>query len=282
MNTASALISCEWLNRHLYDNNTALFDAGFFLPRQNRNAFSEFQQHHIPTAQFFNIDQIADDHSPLPHTVPTALQFSSAVSKLGVSRNTCVIVYDDNAFFASARAWWLFRLFGHDTVKILDGGLSRWLALGYPTTNKAYSMPYHDFIAQTKPELLCHFSSLIKVIGDADFQILDARSPDSFKGERPLNAHDLKPGHIPGSINICYKNLVNPKTATFLPHQQLLAVFKNHGINLNKRLITTCGSGVSAAMLNLALFQLGVGPVALYDGSWAEYGRKTNTKKDLG
>jgi thiosulfate/3-mercaptopyruvate sulfurtransferase len=280
--TESALFSCKWLQQNLYNENQVILDATFFLPRQKRNAQNEYQKTHILGALFFDIDKIADLTTPLPHTLPSAEQFAEAVGMLGIDNNTQVIIYDNNHFFASARVWWLFRVFGHHQVQVLDGGLACWLQKTYPIDSSLATLIRKNFVAKFHPELVCNLEQMLKIQQTASRQILDSRSQDSFSGFRPASSPDLKLGHIPGSINIPYASLTCKLPHTLLAKQALLTLFENTGINLTRSIVTSCGSGVSAAVLALALYQIGVTEVPVYDGSWAEWGRQSGTPKQTG
>lgn len=275
----SDLVSCEWLFQNLHRPRHVILDASFFLARQQRNAKQEFKTRHIPGAQFFDIDEIADQQNPLPHTLPNAEQFARQAGQLGIDNLTCVIIYDDNHFFASARAWWMFRIFGHDNVKVLDGGLTRWKQLSYLMTGQTTTPVTKVFKAIFRPDLFADLSSMIDVQCKGSRQILDARSEDNFNGQRLNLEANLQPGHIPGSINIPYRYLFTEEDYTLRSIKPLREVFLRAGIKLDKPMVTTCGSGVSAAILLLALYQLGANEVPLYDGSWAEWGRRVELPK---
>jgi thiosulfate/3-mercaptopyruvate sulfurtransferase len=277
--TQSALVSCQWLKQNFSDENQVILDASFFLPRQRRDAQNEYQKTHIPGALFFNIDEIADLTKPLPHTLPSTEKFAEAVGMLGIDNNTQIIIYDNNSFFASARVWWMFRVFGHHQARVLNGGLTCWQQKSYPTDSTVLSLARKNFVAKYRPELVCNIQQMMKIQQTASRQILDSRSQDSFRGLRPPSGPDLIPGHIPGSTNIPYATLTSKLQHTLLTKQQLLALFEDAGINLAQSIVTSCGSGVSAAVLTLALYQTGVTEVPIYDGSWAEWGRQAVTAK---
>ena len=274
----SALISCDWLRQNLNNESQIILDATFFLPRQERNTQEEYQQH-IPAALFFDIDEVADLTNSLPHTFPTAKIFADAVGEMGIDNNTRVIIYDNNHFFAAARVWWMFRVFGHEHVQILDGGLTRWMQLNFPIENIKSFHTKTTFYSQYRPELFFDLKQMIDAQQTGSWQIIDARSADSFFGQRPLTNPSFQPGHIPHSINIPYAQLTDPDQQTLISKPKIQKLFEDADINLSLPIVTTCGSGVSAAVLALALYQIGFPEIPIYDGSWAEWGRQSITPK---
>jgi thiosulfate/3-mercaptopyruvate sulfurtransferase len=276
LSTKSALVSCEWLRQNLDRPNQVILDATFFLPRQQRNSQEEFRLEHIPGAQLFNIDEIADLNSRLPHTLPDADQFAQQMGQMGIDNDTWVLIYDNNHFFASARAWWMFRVFEHDNVKIVDGGLTRWKHLSFPLTSDTIKPVPKMFNAEFDSELMLDLEKMQIVQQQGSKLILDARSEDSFNGQRQLYDTGLQPGHIPGSNNIPYQKLFAKDDHTLLPVVQLRQVISDAAVDLSKPMVTSCGSGVSAALLLLALYQIGIHEVPMFDGSWAQWGRQTN------
>jgi len=278
--TESALVSCEWLKQNINGENQLILDATFFLPRQKRNAQLEYKQH-ISGALFFDIDQVADLNNPLPHTLPSTKQFADAVGGMGIDNNMDIVIYDNNHFFAAARVWWMFRVFGHNKVRILDGGLTRWKQLSYPI-NSEQSVPVRKiFNAKYHPELVFDLRQMMNIQKKHSWQIVDARSADSFLGQCPQSDKSLQVGHIPNSINLPYACLTDLEQQTLLPQQKLEALFEGIRISLSKPIVTTCGSGVSAAVIILALYQLGRTEVPMYDASWAEWGRQLDTPKQM-
>jgi thiosulfate/3-mercaptopyruvate sulfurtransferase len=269
----SALVSCEWLRQNLTQSQQVILDATFFLPRQQRNAQDEFNAAHIPGAQFFDIDVIADTSSPLSHTLPSAEQFAQQAAEFGIDRDTWVYIYDNNHFFAAARAWWMFRVFGHQKVKVVNGGLSRWQQLSFPLTPAKTAPVPKEFVAAFQSELYVYLKQMQVIQAQASRQILDARSEDSFNGQRPLSEIGLFPGHMPGSINIPYQNFVTHNQSGLVSIEELSRLLSAAGVDIAKPMVTSCGSGVSAALLLLALYEMGIHDVPMYDGSWAEWGR---------
>lgn len=275
----SALVSCEWLHQNLDRHEQVILDASFFLPRQQRNPKEEFKVNHIPGAHFFDIDEIADLQTPLPHTLPSVEQFSRQVGQLGIDNQTDIIIYDENHFFASARAWWMFRGFGYNKVNVLDGGLKRWKQLSYPMSDDMTKPKAKQFESVFRPELYVDLAAMQAIQHQGSMQILDARSEDSFNGQRPLYDPNIKSGHIPGSINIPYQRLYIEHDYTLQSEDQLIELFLSAKVNLDKPVVTTCGSGVSAAVLLLALYELGFRETPMYDGSWAEWGSQVELPK---
>lgn len=280
LDSNSALVSCEWLRENLYRPDQVILDATFFLPRQQRNAREEFKRQHVPSAQFFDIDDIADLSSPLPHTLPRADQFARQVGQLGIDNDTWVFVYDNNHFFAAARVWWMFRVFGHDKVNVVDGGLNRWQHLEFPLTSDRSRAVPKVFDAVFQPELFVDLEQMRVIQQQGGRQILDARSEDSFNGQRPLSDIGLQSGHIPGSFNIPYQDLFTHEHHTVCPIDQLSQRISLAGVDISKPMVTTCGSGVSAALLLLALYRLGIHEVPMFDGSWAEWGRREDLPRE--
>jgi len=277
--TKPALVSCEWLQQNLDAENQLILDATFFLPRQQRNAQKEYQQQHIPGAVFFDIDVVADLSSPLAHMLPTAEQFAAVVGKMGIANDTQVLIYDNNHFFSAARVWWMFRVFGHDNVAVIDGGMVRWKQLNFPIDSQQVNPISKVFQAKYRSELVYDLKQMKITQVSKSRQIIDARSADSFLGERKLADTMLKLGHIPGSINIPYAGLTEGEQQTLLANQTLRLLFDDAQIDFSKPIVTTCGSGVSACVLALALYQLGLKDIAVYDGSWAEWGRQRDALK---
>jgi len=270
----SPLVSAEWLAERLEAPDLVILDATFFLPNEGRNARDEYLHAHIPGAHFFDIDVIADHSTDLPHMLPSAKDFSKTAGQLGIEEFTTVVVYDHNQFMASARAWWTFRTFDHDHVLVLDGGMTQWQALGLPTLSGPESVVSRTFQAIHRPGLVRTLDQMRDALGHPETQIVDARPPGRFNGQEPEPRPGLRSGHIPGSRNVFFKTLIDPETQCLLPPTQLEQAFKAGGIDPDKPVITTCGSGVTASVLALGLYCLGNEYAAVYDGSWSEWGQR--------
>ena len=267
----SALHSCEWVQQNLEAENQVILDATFFLPRQHRNAQEEYQQQHIPGAMFFDIDEVADLSSSLSHMLPKPENFADAVEKMGIANNTQVLIYDNNHFFAAARAWWMFRVFGHDLVRVMDGGMVRWKQLNLPVNSRLPALKRKTYKTQYRSELVFDLKKMKLAQESKAWQIIDARSEDSFLGQRRNDNTSIQSNHITNSINIPYAGLTDSKQQTLLANQALQSLFEAAHINLSLPIVNTCGSGVSACVLALALYQLGLENIPIYDGSWAEW-----------
>jgi thiosulfate/3-mercaptopyruvate sulfurtransferase len=271
-----ALVTTEWLAERLGAPDIRVVDATWFLPNAGRDARAEYAAAHIPGAVYFDIDEIADESSPYPHAVPSAAKFSSRVRRLGLGDGVKVIAYDNNRFVASARAWWMFRHFGHQDVAVLDGGLAKWLAEGRPVDDAPTRPAERHFTARQNNLLLRELDQVRANLTARREQLVDARSPGRFRGAEPEPRPGLKAGHIPGSRNLFYLDLVAPD-GTLKSADDLRGAFASAGVNTAAPVVTTCGSGVSAAVLNLALHRLGRPDTALYDGSWTEWGSQPDT-----
>ncbi len=278
MSTASpnALVTTAWLAEHLNAPDIRVVDATYTLPTLKRNPHAEYEEAHIPGAVFFDIDDVADEKNELPHMVPDAAKFSSRVRKLGLGDGVRIVCYDNNRFSASARAWWMFRMFGHDDVVVLDGGLGKWRAEGHQIDDHPVTPTERHFTARQNNLLYRDLDQIRAHVVNPTEQLVDARSAGRFRGEEVEPRAGMRAGHIPHSLNVPHGDLVAPD-GTFLPVNLLQKRFAEAGIDPRKSIATTCGSGVTACTLALALYQLGVPDVAVYDGSWTEWGGRADT-----
>ncbi len=266
------IVSTAWLHERINDKPIKVIDASWYLASMKRDPVAEYRLKHIPGAWFFDIEEICDKQSDLPHMAPPGDQFFSALKTSGIRKDHQLIVYDGMGLFSSPRVWWLFKFMGHDKVAVLDGGLPKWIDEGRPITDRAE--PGESFVG--KPSLQNHliadFEKVFVSVREQNCEIIDARSDGRFKGTEPEPRGGLRCGHIPGSRNIPFRKVLNDDN-TLRDSFQLEAIFCTAKIDLDKSLITTCGSGVTAAVLNLALSRIGHNNHCLYDGSWAEWGR---------
>lgn len=274
----SPLARCEWLRDKLGQQDLVLLDASFFLPTEQRDALAEYRQCHLPGARFFDIDAVADHDTSLPHMLPSPQEFAAAVGGMGIGNETTVVVYDNNRFMASARAWWMFRVFGHKRVSVLDGGLQRWQALGYPLESSEPVTPVpRAFQAGFRPELVYSLAQMRELAATQNRQLVDARSAGRFEGTAAEPRPGLRSGHIPGSRHVFYGDLTDPDTRLLRPQEELAQRFAQAGIDPAQPVVASCGTGVTAAIQALALYLLGREDVAVYDGSWSEWGGLADT-----
>lgn len=269
------LASTEWLAKHLNDEDIAILDCSWHMPAEKRNAEEEFYASHIAGARFFNIETCCDKSSPLPHTLPNMHTFAEYAAQLGIRNEDRVVVYDTSGLFSAARAWYMFRLFGHQNVAILNGGFPAWTREQRATehTPPAAVKP-SDYQATQQPELCTTKEGIKHCISSAcqdDTVIVDARGAARFSGAEAEPRAGLRSGHIPSSINIPYKLLLT-EDGFFKPDNEIKTLFSRYGISPDSRVITSCGSGVTAAILAFGLDRIGNRNYCLYDGSWAEWG----------
>jgi thiosulfate/3-mercaptopyruvate sulfurtransferase len=270
------LVTTDWLAAHLRDEHVRVVDGTWHMLQLQRDPRAEFVQAHIPGAVFFDIDEVADHSSSLPHMLPSAEDFARAVGALGIGDGDRVIVYDVRGVVTAARVWWTFRAFGHDDVAVLDGGLRKWRAEGRPVESGMPSPAPRRFTPRPRPELVRDLAQLRANLAAPREQVLDARSAGRFAGTEAEPRAGLRGGHIPGSRNLPYDRLYRPD-GTLLPPEGLKAAFDTAGVDLGRPVTTTCGSGVTASVLALALHLLGHRDVAVYDGSWTEWGGRDDT-----
>ncbi|MBY0613673.1 MAG: 3-mercaptopyruvate sulfurtransferase [Beijerinckiaceae bacterium] len=261
------LVSADWLHQNLNADDVVIIDTSWYLPVHKRDGKAEYAQAHIPGAVFFDIDLHSDTSSSLPHMLPSPAQFAAAVGALGVSNDSHVVVYDGMGLFASPRLWWMFQVFGHDAVSVLDGGLPGWKAKGFETSSDLPAPVVTTFTPRFRKELVADMQTMTAALGSE--QVLDARPAGRFQGVDPEFRPGLSSGHMPGAHNLPQSTLV--ENGFLLPPPKLLEAFEGTGIDIDRPVITTCGSGMSAATLTLALAVLGKPIGQLYDGSWTEW-----------
>ena len=271
------LVTTDWLVAHLGEPDLKVVDATFYLPHLKRDARAEFEQAHIPGAAFFDIDAIADHSIPLPHMLPGTAAFADAVGALGIGSGDRVVAYGGRGLIASARVWWTFRVFGHDRVAVLDGGLAKWKKEGRPVEPGRPSPAPRRFAATQHKELVADVNRMLAILERRDAQIIDARSRGRFTATEPEIRPGLRGGHIPGSMNLPYNELFRADDDAMLPLDEVRSAFGRAGLDLARPVVTTCGSGVSAAVLGLAMDRLGRRDAAVYDGSWTEWGGRPDT-----
>ncbi|MCB5199861.1 3-mercaptopyruvate sulfurtransferase [Loktanella sp. TSTF-M6] len=265
------LVSADWLKAHLRDPDMRILDASWHMPDAGRDARAEYAASHIPGARFFDIDDISDSRSELPHMVPEVEKFMSRLRAMGVGDGHQVVVYDSTGLFSAARVWWMFRLMGKRDVAVLDGGLPAWIAAGGATEDMPPVIRDRHMTVSRQNQMIKDVTQVARAAKLGDHTTLDARAPARFNGEVPEPRAGLRSGHIPGSRNLPYTALLNAD-GTMKDAPALQQAFADAGADLTKPVITTCGSGVTAAIINLALERIGKTDHALYDGSWSEWG----------
>jgi thiosulfate/3-mercaptopyruvate sulfurtransferase len=270
--TDDPLVSTDWLAARLDDAKVKIIDASFKMPGVLPLPADDYLGAHIPGAVFFDVDAIADRNDQLPHMYPDAARFAKDVSMLGISQDDTVVAYDSGAWVAAPRAWWMFLSFGHRQVKVLDGGLQKWLREGRPTHSGKVTPKAGKFRAKLDAGFVRSKAQLLGNLETHAEQLVDARPRPRFEGTVAEPWPGRRSGHIPGSRSVPYAELFDAKTGAMKPLDDLRNAFTAAGVDMTKPIVTTCGSGVSALVLTLALYRLGVRGSALYDGSWAEWG----------
>lgn len=265
------LVSTDWLAAHLKDPDLRVLDASWYLSQQGRDARAEYEAAHIPGARFFDIDEISDNRSDLPHMVPPVEKFMSKLRAMGVGDGHQVVIYDGAGLFSAARVWWLFRLMGQTNVAVLDGGFPKWQAEGHPVEDLPPVIRDRHMTVRVQNHMVRDVTQVSAAAKLGDHEIIDARSAERFRGDAPEPREGLRAGHIPGSKNVPFGQVLN-EDGTMKDPEGIRAAFESAGVDLSKPAITSCGSGVTAAILSLALERTGKTDHSLYDGSWVEWG----------
>ncbi|KAL2635421.1 hypothetical protein R1flu_006900 [Riccia fluitans] len=293
----SPVVSVDWLHQHLNGPNVKILDASWYMPFEGRNTLKEYQECRIPGALFFDVDGIVDPTSDLPHMLPTEAAFAAAASALGLSNEDSLIIYDGKGIFSAPRVWWMFRVFGHDKVWVLDGGLPKWRAKNYPvessvsqdvlariesassSVKKIYSQEEvgpSSFKAKIREHLVWSLDQVQSNIGEKKYQHVDARSKGRFDGTAPEPRQGIRGGHVPGSVCVPFPEVLSSE-GTLLGKSELADKFVGSGVSLDSPVVASCGTGVTACILALGLHRLGKKDVAVYDGSWTEWGLSPHT-----
>lgn len=266
------LVETDWLAEHLNAPDIVIIDASWHLPNVDRDAHAEYLAEHIPGAIFFSIDEISDTESPLPHMLPSPEKFSSRMRKMGIGDGARIVVYDSYGVYSAARVWWTFRVMGRNDVAVLNGGLPKWKSEGHPVeAGEAQPRSERHFTVRRNAALVRDGADVLTASNTGCEQIVDARTAPRFAGEAAEPRAGLRSGHIPNSVNIPYGVVLNDDGTLKTP-PQIKAIFNAAGVSLDKPVLTTCGSGVSAAILSLALAVTGQRDAAVYDASWSEWG----------
>ncbi len=277
-----ALVGTEWLAAHLDDPHLRVVDASFKLPGITPTAREDYDRGHIPGAVFFDVDDIAEPGTSLPHMIPSPELFARKMEGLGIGDDDRVVVYDSVGLSSAGRAWWMLRLFGHNNVALLDGGLPKWQAEGRPLETALPTPPHRRFTARFDPALVCDKRALLANLAARREQIVDARAAGRFEGTAEETRPGLRRGHIPGSRNLPYDRVTDPQTHRLSDAEELAALFREAGVALDRPVVTSCGSGVTACALAFALHLIGHPGAAVYDGSWSEWGLPGDTPVETG
>ena len=265
------LVSPAWLATKLAQPDLKLIDASWYLPVEKRDPAAEFETEHIEGAVFFDIDGVRDPDNPLPHMLPSPPLFAAEMAKLGISNSDAVVVYDGTGLFSAPRAWWTLRIFGHDNVAVLDGGQPAWRATNLPTGTGSATPGPGKFEATFRVELVRNLAQMLRNLDQQAEQVVDARGRGRFDGSEPEIRPGVRSGHIPGSTNLPYPELIDAVDKSLLPSDMLAAAFAERGVDLARPIVTTCGSGISACQLILAHAVLGRPLPRLYPGSWSAW-----------
>ncbi len=269
------VVSADWLQERLGQSGLSIIDGSWYLPFQNRDPRAEYDAGHIPGAIFFDHDKMGDPQSPLPHTFPKPETFAAAISSMGISNEDTIVIYDGPGMFTSPRVWWMFRTMGAKNVFVLDGGFDNWKEAGWPVTDEITKVAPSAFVADFDAMKIASFDDMRKIVEDGTKQIADARAARRFTGVDPEPRAGLRSGHMPGARNVPSSVLADKgylKDLAGLKH-----VLEDAGVDLSRPIVTSCGSGITAAVITLALESLGHKDNVLYDGSWTEWGSAKDT-----
>ena len=277
------LVGARWLADHLQDKNILILDASIHLPTAHRDPNQEFLERHIPGALRFDIEKIAEPDSVLPHMLPSSDLFDAAMKGLGVESGIQIVVYDSAGLFSAARAWWMFRYFGHFEVAVLDGGLPAWIRAGYTVESGACQIqtPTHLFKSSQRGDLVVDATDLLDNIRSKDYVVLDARANWRFVGEAAEPRPGMRAGHIPGSVNLPFNDLLDAETGLFQPIDIIRQRFEAV-VDTDQQVAVSCGSGITACVLALGLEVAGLREPMLYDGSWSEWGGRKDLPVETG
>ncbi len=276
------VVSTQWLSDNLEDRNVCVVDATVHLPDTGRDAQAEYLAEHIPGALFFDLARIADPDNPLPRKFPSRERFAAEVGALGIDNSTHVIAYDTPGLYSAARVWWLFRHYGYDQVSILDGGLKAWKAENRPVEAGAVERGPATFVPGKERDLFASWRDVLRASDEGSARILDARTPGRFSGAELDRYPGARAGHIPGSRNLYWADLLDPQTRKLLPVASIRERFEKAGMTANEPLVLSCGSGLTACILALGLHVTGRDRWQVYDGSWDEWGRRADLPVESG
>ncbi|MCT7375304.1 3-mercaptopyruvate sulfurtransferase [Chelativorans salis] len=269
------IVSANWLEKRLKEPGLSIVDGSWYLPAQGRDARAEYDAAHIPGAVFFDHDLVVEPDSGLPHALPEPLTFERFVSSMGISERDTIVVYDGPGLFSAPRVWWLFRVMGAERVFLLDGGFDRWRAEGRPVTNEPTKIAPTAFMPHFDKSRVAHLTDMRRIVEERSAQVADARPSGRFTGAEPEPRTGVRSGHMPGAINVPATSL--SEDGSLLPPDRLRERLEEAGLDLSKPVVTSCGSGVTAAVITLALESLGHRDNRLYDGSWSEWGARDDT-----
>ena len=273
-------VSADWLQENLTKPGLAIVDGSWYLPAQKRDAKAEYDAQHISGAVFFDHDQVVDADSSLPHALPKPEDFARMAGTMGIAADDTIIIYDGPGLFTAPRVWWMFRTFGARNVRILEGGIDSWIKEGRPVTADVTKIAPCVFDADFQAERVATFDDMMRTVEAGDRQIADARPAGRFTGAEPEPREGMRSGHMPGAHNLPVMSL--SRDGKLLPPDELKETIEAAGLDLSKPVVTSCGSGITAAVISLALETLGHRNHTLYDGSWSEWGARADTPVETG